>query len=183
MFFTYRIPRGVARFFLPTAVADEKGAELLESAFVLPIVLMMLLGIIWMGRGYMIYETITRAAREGARYEVLPSCVSCGNAPLDAPSSTCLGKSTSTFQNYVAPALQAANLDPNQVTNYCQKTQWLNTGDNPQACGVVISFTYPTVMAIPFTSLNMTTINISTQVQMRNENQAASIAGAAPTCP
>ena len=46
MVFTYRIPRGVARFFLPTAVAGEKGAELLESAFVLPIVLMMLLGII-----------------------------------------------------------------------------------------------------------------------------------------
>jgi hypothetical protein len=183
MLFTCRILRGVAGFFLRTAVAAEKGAELLESAFVLPILLMLLLGTVWTGRGYMIYETITRAAREGARYVVLPSCASCGNATLDAPSSDCLGKSTSTFQNYVAPALQAANLDPNQVVNYCQKTQWLNAGDNPQACGVMISFTYPTVMAIPFTALNMTNINISTQVQMRNENQAASVAGAAATCP
>src|SRR5438094_10464750 len=106
MFFTYRIPRGVARFFLPTAVAGEKGAELVESAFVLPILLMLLLGIIWMGRGYMIYETITRAAREGARYEVLPSCASCGNATLDPASSSCLDKSSGPFQNYIAPALQ-----------------------------------------------------------------------------
>src|SRR6266567_4836787 len=102
----YRTIGGMTRFFLRTLVRGEKGVELVEAAFVLPVLLMMLLGIIWMGRGYMIYETITRAAREGARYEVLPSCVSCGNAPLDAPSSTCLGKSTSTFQNYVAPALQ-----------------------------------------------------------------------------
>jgi hypothetical protein len=38
-------------------------------------------------------------------------------------------------------------------------------------------------MEIPFTSLHMTTINIKTQVQMRNENQPVSISGAAPTCP
>jgi len=183
MFFTCRTLRVGARFLLRTAVAAEKGTQLVEAAFVLPILLMLLLGIIWTGRGYMVYETITRAAREGARYEVLPSCASCGNATLDPSSSACLDKSSATFQNYIKPALQATNLDANRVTNYCQKTQWLNTGDDPQSCGVVISFTYPTEMAVPFTSLNMTTINISTQVQMRNENQPASLAGAAPTCP
>jgi len=172
-----------ARSLLQRAVAAETGSELVESAFVLPILLMLFLGIIWTCRGYMVYETITRAAREGARYEVLPTCSSCGNATLDPSSATCLDKSSATFQNYVAPALQATNLDPTLVTNYCQKTQWLNDGDDPKACGVVVSFTYPTQMAIPFTSLNMTTINISTQVQMRNENQPASFAGAAPTCP
>ncbi len=164
MFFTCRTLRVGARFLLRTAVAAEKGTQLVEAAFVLPILLMLLLGIIWTGRGYMVYETITRAAREGS-------------------SSACLDKSSATFQNYIKPALQATNLDANRVTNYCQKTQWLNTGDDPQSCGVVISFTYPTEMAVPFTSLNMTTINISTQVQMRNENQPASLAGAAPTCP
>jgi hypothetical protein len=183
MFFRSRRCWGGLGSSLPTVVAGERGAELVESAFVLPILLMLLLGIIWMGRGYMIYETITRAAREGTRYEVLPNCASCGNVPLDPPSSSCLDTSSGTFQGYIAPVLQAANLDPNRVTNYCPKTQWLNTGDDPQACGVVISFTYPAAMAIPFTSLNATTINISTEVQMRNENQPASIAGAAPLCP
>jgi hypothetical protein len=183
MFFMCSRVQRVTRRLVTAVVAKEEGAELLESAFVLPIILMLLLGIIWTGRGYMVYETITRAAREGARYEVLPSCSSCGNTQLDPPSATCLDTSSGTFQSYVKPALQAANLDPTQVTNYCQKTQWLNNGDNPQACGVVISFTYPTPIAIPFTSLNMTTVNISTQVQMRNENQPASLAGAAPTCP
>jgi hypothetical protein len=161
----------------------ERGVELVEAAFVLPILLTILLGTIWMGRAYMVYEAITRSAREGARYEVLPSCATCGNAPVDTPSSSCLSTSSNTFQNYIAPSLSATGLDPNQVTNYCQKTQWLNNGDDPQQCGTVVSFTYPTVLAIPFTSLNVTTINIATQVQMRNENQPVSIAGAAPTCP
>ena len=183
MFFRFDTRRRRLGPLLRMIVTEEKGAELVESAFVLPVLLMLQLGIIWMGHGYMIYETITRAAREGARYEVLPSCASCGNAPLDPPSSTCLGTSSGTFQNYIAPALQAANLDPEKVSNYCQKTQWLNTGDDPQACGVVISFSYPARMAIPFTSLNATTINISTEVQMRNENQPASVGGAALTCP
>jgi Flp pilus assembly protein TadG len=183
MYSRSRILRGVKRFWLRTVVTGERGAELVETAFVLPIFLMCLLGLIWTGRGYVIYEAITRAAREGARYEALPNAAYLGNVPIDAPSSACLDTSTSTFQSYIAPVLQATNLDPSKVTGYCQKTQWLNTGDDPQQCGVVISFTYPAVMEIPFTSLHMTTINIKTQVQMRNENQPVSISGAAPTCP
>src|SRR5689334_18133145 len=128
-----RIARRVTACFLNILVTGQNGAELLESALVLPILLTLLLGTIWIGRGYMVYETITRAAREGARYAVLPSCSTCGSTTIDAPSSSCLDKSSGTFQNYVKPALQAANLDPNQVTNYCQKTQWLNSGDSPQA--------------------------------------------------
>ena len=179
----YRTIGGMARFFLRTLVRGEKGVELVEAAFVLPVLLMILLGIIWMGRGYMIYETITRAAREGARYEVLPNCATCGNIPIDAPSSSCLSTASNTFQNHIGPALSAANLDPTQVASYCQRTDWLNNGDDPKQCGTIVSFTYPAVMAIPFTSLNVTTINISTTVQMRNENQPVSIGGAVPTCP
>src|SRR5579864_8686634 len=101
---------------LKSLVAGEQGAEILESAFVLPILLMLFLGTIWMGRGYMVYETITRAAREGARYAVLPSCSSCGNTTIDTASSSCTDTSSATFQNYIKPALQAANVDPTQVT-------------------------------------------------------------------
>jgi hypothetical protein len=180
----YRTLQGVKRFFLRTVINGESGVELVEAAFVLPVLLMLLLGIVWMGRGYMVYEAITRAAREGARYEVLPSCATCGNAPIDAPSSTCLSTSSNTFTNYIAPALSATGLNPNLITDYCQKTDWLTaSADPPRQCGTIISFSYPTVFAIPFTSLKMTTINIATKVQMRNENQPVVTPTTPASCP
>src|SRR5215470_6419695 len=91
-------------------LAADTGVELVEAAFVLPILLTILLGTIWMGRAYMVYEAITRSAREGARYEVLPTCATCGNAPIDALSSSCLSTSSNTFQNYIAPSLTATGL-------------------------------------------------------------------------
>jgi hypothetical protein len=73
--------------------------------------------------------------------------------------------------------LNASGLDASKVQTYCQKTQWLE-GTDPQQCGVVVSFNYPVQFAIPFTSLNGTTINIKTRAQMRQENQSAG-----GTCP
>lgn len=137
---------------------------------------MLLIGIVWIGRAYNVYETITRAAREGARYAVLPSSVAAGNAFPDALSASC-SSSTNTFNNYVAPALKADSLDPKAVLNYCQKATWLEN-TYPKQCGVAISFSYPVQLAIPFTTINATTINIPTQAQMRLENQPSG-----GTCP
>ncbi len=50
--------------------SGERGAELVEMAFVLPLLLTLLIGVFWAARAYNIYETITRAAREGARVAV-----------------------------------------------------------------------------------------------------------------
>jgi hypothetical protein len=138
---------------------------------------MLLFGIIWMARAYNIYETITRAAREGARYAVLPSCAGC------SPSNT-YPTLADVRDNYVSPALAASALDPTKVQSYSQTTQWLQNLQNtpPTDCGVVISFTYPVQLAIPFTSLNGSTLNISTQVQMRFENQSSDASGN-PSCP
>ena len=157
------------------AIADW-GAELFEFALVVPLFFMLLLGIVWLGRAYNVYETITRAAREGARYAVLPSSVASGDTYADAPSGSC-ATGTSAFTNYVEPVLVADSLDPSKVTNYCQKADWLET-TVPQQCGVFVSFSYPVTLAIPFTTLNAATINISTQAQMRMENQ-----NAGGTCP
>ena len=129
----------------------DSGAELLEFAVVVPILLMLLLGIVWIGRAYNVYATITRAAREGARYAALPNSVSAGNTPADALSNSC-SSSTSTYTNYVLPALEAGNLDPKSVQNYCQKTDWLEN-TFPKQCGVSVSFKYPVELRIPFTSL------------------------------
>lgn len=153
---------------------SETGAEVLEFAFVVPMFLTLLIGVIWIGRAYNIYENVTRAAREGARYAVLPSSVAQGNTYADAPSASCKA-STTAFTNYIEPVLRSDNLDPSLVSGYCQKTALLEN-TYPQQCGVSISFKYPVKLSIPFTPLNATTINIPAQAQMRLENQGG-------TCP
>ncbi len=135
----------------------------MEAALVIPLLLMLLLGIVSLGRAYSVHQAMTRAAREGARELVLTSCATCGNAAYSA----------STVQtSYVNPALQAAGLDPTKVTNYTSQFVTLeNTANTVPQCGVGISFSYPYQLAIPFVSINMTTITLNTQVQMRLENQ------------
>ena len=149
----------------------EQGAELFEFATVVPVLFTLLLGIFWMGRAYEVYASITRAAREGARYGAAPTCASCGNA---FPTSA-------QVQGVVDSALTAASLDPTQKLNFNYQQNVLLNGVNPpqgcpnalsptQECGVVVSFQYPATLAIPFTSMNTTTIKIPTSVQMRQEN-------------
>lgn len=150
----------------------DLGAELFEFAIVAPLLLMLLIGIVWIGRAYNVYETITRAAREGARYAVLPNSVASGNVTADTLSASC-STNTNTYNNYVVPALKADGLDPTNVKSYCQKAAWLEN-TYPQQCGVSISFEYQVQMAIPFTPLNATTINIPADAQMRLENQPTS---------
>src|SRR5260370_29718891 len=64
----------------------EHGTELVEMAFVLPLLLTLLIGIFSRSRAYNIYETITRAAREGARVTVAPTCATCVNVSPTASS-------------------------------------------------------------------------------------------------
>jgi Flp pilus assembly protein TadG len=177
---------------------EDSGAELVEAAFVLPLLLMLLMGIFWLGRAYDVYETITRAAREGARYAVLPSCATCNpgaNQTMETYTSAgttsspaCFSGTTYEFTNYVAPSLLASHLDPNnQVVQqtYCQQAVVMNpTSDSSsQQCGIEVSFKYPLQLAIPFTSLNASTIDIPTSVTMRMENQPVDGSTGQPTCP
>ena len=53
-------------------LACEKGAELVEFALVLPLLLLLLFGIMDFGLLFQRYEAVTNAAREGARIAVLP---------------------------------------------------------------------------------------------------------------
>jgi Flp pilus assembly protein TadG len=144
---------------------EERGAEIVEFAVALAALLMLLIGIVWLGRAYNVYQTITRAAREGARFAVAPSCSSCGNTfPTDAE-----------VQNVINGALTASSLNPKQVSPAITITrnQVLNPSDpsSSQVSGVVITFGYPFQFVIPFTSLTGTKgkITINTKVQMRQE--------------
>ena len=135
---------------------------LLEGALVVSLLLSLLIGMFWLGRGYNAYQTITRAAREGARFAVAPSCATCGNA---YPSDT-------EGQAVIDTALQASSLDPLEVIPNpipIQRGVVLNPGSTPQETGVVITFSYPFEIFLPFTTVGLSTLTLTTQVQMREE--------------
>ncbi|HEX5410620.1 MAG TPA: TadE family protein [Terriglobia bacterium] len=192
--------RGISGFLKVRFVREWhqcSGAELVEAAFALPMLLTLLLGIVWLGRAYDVHETITRAAREGARYAVLPDCATCNpaNQMTETYSSAgttnspaCVSNPTYEFTNYVAPSLLASHLDPNNEVvqqTYCQQAVVMNptSPGAAQQCGIQVSFKYPLQLAIPFTSLNASTIDIPTSVTMRMENQPFNNSTGDPTCP
>ena len=57
---------------LQRLVRSERGAELIEFALVLPVLLLVVLGIVDFGFLFQRMEVVTNAAREGARMAVLP---------------------------------------------------------------------------------------------------------------
>ena len=156
-------PERECRFVPRGLIWEEASAELVEAAIVLPLLLSLLIGIFWLGRAYNIYATITRAAREGARLAVAPTCATCGNAfATDAE-----------VQSVINAALAASALDPSRVNPAItiERNQILNPNDPMQSrvAGVIVRFGYPVQVAIPFTSLRATSFTITTQVQMRQE--------------
>lgn len=156
---------------LRRAWKETRAAELVEMAFVVPLLLTLLIGIFWAGRAYNIYETITRAAREGARTAVANSCAACGNA---VPA-------VSNVEDAVLNSLSTSSIDATQVqvptscagnlsTKICYQRNVALNASTPTEYGVVVSLEYPFTFTLPFTSVNMTTVTIPTSVQMREEN-------------
>jgi Flp pilus assembly protein TadG len=145
-----------------TKCGEQSGAELVEAALVLPLLLMLLLGIFTFGAVYNAYQTVTRAAREGARELVLTSCATCGNTSYSAAY---------VQTTFVDGALTASSLDPSKVANYTTTYVLLDPNDpSPHVCGVQISFQYPYPLMLPFTTLNFSTVTLRTKVQMRMES-------------
>ena len=67
----------------------ERGAELVEFALILPLLLLIALGAIEFGRAYYTYHILTKALRDGARYAATSRLRSDGTwVPADNPSVT-----------------------------------------------------------------------------------------------
>lgn len=170
----HRLSTRIERFCVRvvTKAKEDSGAELFEAALVLPILLTLLLGIVTFGRAWNTYQTITRAAREGAKAAVLTPC---------ADSTYCSGAKNYTasdiWTNFVNPVLQSDNLPTSKVTGKSITYVQLDPNGAPaHVCGVQLQFSYPYTFSLPFTSLNLSTITLKTKVRMRLENQPA-------TCP
>jgi Flp pilus assembly protein TadG len=172
-------------------LAGERGAEIAEAALVLPIAFMFLLGIVWFGRAFNVYSTITQAAQQGAVAAARGSCVTCGNTFA----------SDAAVDNVIYSVMQSSNLDTSQIATNAKfpsqvpcpsppapaggctttnnitvcRSVVLNPSkeqDEPQPtqCGVLVTFQYPFQFYLPFTSLNMQRIVLTAQSQSRMEN-------------
>jgi len=165
------------------------GAEIAETAVVLPLLFTVLLGIFFFGRAYNIYGTITQAAMQGARAAVAPTCATCSNTTLTADQIA---------TNVVAPVLQASHLDPARVQvltpaacacgsvacgsavacdpagvsatpSICvQQNVNISTSGGASQCGTSVAFQYPYGFNLPFQSF---TLQMKATAQMRVENQ------------
>ncbi len=103
----------------------EKGQSLLEFAIILPILLIILAGVLDLGRLYFAYVAVTDAASEGVAYAA--------SHPLDAT-------------RILARARDASNIttDNSQVAYFCATCPGVATGDT-----VSVTVTYSFTVATP----------------------------------
>jgi hypothetical protein len=83
---------------------STRGAEIAETAAILPLLFMVLIAVFWFGMAFRIYGAITHAAREGSRAAVAPACATC---TANDPSQNAW--------TAVQRVMNAAKLDPTQL--------------------------------------------------------------------
>lgn len=95
----------------PDRRSGERGAAAVEFALVCPIILMLLIGMVELGRGYSAKISITAAAREGARAVALgddgaaaaraaANDLDAGKLTVDAPASCVKGQPVTVTARY-----------------------------------------------------------------------------------
>jgi len=139
--------------------ASEKGSELVETSAVILLFMMLVMGVFQFGRAYNIYQNITNAAREGARFAVAPE----RGGGVTYPT-------TSEIRTVVVNYLNSANLaDPGATRLQILPNQSLggvatcNPAVSGSPCGTGVSLSYP------FSIFGFGSIDINTSVVMRNE--------------
>ncbi len=125
-----------------TAVAplrNRRGQALLEAAFVVPLMLLLLLGIIEFGRGFMIANVITNAARAGARTASL--------TPSTARDSNGILLDTTPIQTAVLD--QIRNSDPSDQFTSSLSVTVVQTDGTVPTVEVQVSGDVPFLFGIP----------------------------------
>jgi Flp pilus assembly protein TadG len=136
----------------------EKGAELVEFALVLPLLLVLCLGVIEFGRAYYTYNLLTKAVRDGARFGATSQVSSAGVLTNAAITST---KNVVVYGNAAGTGTKkVSDLLTSQVF---VDQQLLNAGD-PTVQYTTVRVVYPYV---PLFGLVMpATINFRPSVKM-----------------
>jgi hypothetical protein len=147
----------------------DGGSEIAEAALVLPIVLTLLLAIIFFGRAYNIYTTLTYAAHEGARMANTSTCATCGNnagtaAQVSATVAQVLQASKinpTAIQTYAGPATPVscagggASCSDSGGVHVCTNVQIGTAVAGVSSCGSTVSFQYPYHMSLPLLPLDL----------------------------
>jgi Flp pilus assembly protein TadG len=136
---------------------SERGAELIEFALVLPLLLFIIMGLIDFGFLFQRFEVVTNAAREGARMAVLP-----GYVTADV---------TARVNSYVSSGgLATTSTNPSvAVTNVT-----IPTGGGPVMQGkqVVVTYNSPYLFLGPLAGWfggSFTSANLTGKAIMRDE--------------
>lgn len=152
----------------------QRGAVLAEAALTTGVLFLFLFAILQFGRAYNIYQTLTDAAREGARYSVAPD-----------PANAYLVPTAAQVQNQVQAFMAAANIQGSTVSVSCvyapgspapelancpsgaaqaaDSTLQADNGLNPIYTKVQVTAPYQ-FLVLPFS------VNLSSRAVMRNEN-------------
>lgn len=179
------------RMGLRSASRDDAGQEIVEAAFVLPILFLIMLAIFWFARAFNISSTLDRAAREGIKAASRASCATCGNA--FQPDSQVVAQITAVLnadrlqigsvQTYspayactASPAPSCTTVQNVQICRgvpltcgdvACQTPTPAGCGANPKL-GVRISFAYQSPS--PLNIANLPPIVMHASVQSEAEN-------------
>jgi Flp pilus assembly protein TadG len=113
-------------------IRSERGAELIEMALVLPLLLLVVVGIVDFGFLFGRYEVLTNAAREGARIAVLP-----GYNTADVTSRVCAYLTTGGVPTTGCPASPT-----NPVVTVAQTTITVPSGSPIDARSVTVVYTH-----------------------------------------
>ena len=141
----------------PARVRSERGAELIEFALVLPLLLFLIFGLVDFGFMFQRFEVVTNAAREGARMAVLP-----GYATADV---------TARVQSYLTTAGVAAN-SVNSSVSVTNVTIPAGAGAALPGKRVQVTYASPYIFIGPLAGWfggTFTTANLTAVAQMRNE--------------
>jgi len=142
-------------------LAGERGQALLETALILPLILLVSVSIFEFGRAYQTVQVLTNAAREGARVAILPNATQ------------------SDVQSRVTAYLQAGQLANSNATVSVNQNVTMSIGATTAAASLVtVNYPFSFMVLNPVAKLvvNGSTLGgapltLTASAEMRNEAQ------------
>lgn len=136
---------------------STEGAQLVEFALVLPLLLALVVGIFDFGQAYNLKQKLNNAAREGARFSIEESCADCTQA---APATT------QAIENSILNYLTNAGVNVCGLTGTTTPTTGASyatwTFTSPQQCtGTGANFTIEIDRGVTFVDANGATVSAS----------------------
>jgi Flp pilus assembly protein TadG len=122
--------------------STDEGGALVEFTFIAVMLVVVMFGIVEMGRMVLVYTTVANAARAGARYAIVHGAERTGTGVNGASGPG----STTQVQTVVTDFASAGLLDTTKLNIAVNYPNGLNTADSP----VTVTVTYPYDAWVPY---------------------------------